>query len=44
MSLEPTWSVKVLLPLSKVWIYLVGPVIGDIIGAALYEYKFKHAK
>jgi glycerol uptake facilitator protein len=32
------------LPLSKVWIYLVGPVIGGIIGAALYEYIFKPAK
>lgn len=33
-----------LLPLSKVWIYLVGPIIGGIIGAALYEYIFKPAK
>ena len=33
-----------LLPLSKIWIYLVGPIIGGIIGAALYEYIFKPAK
>lgn len=33
-----------LLPLSKVWIYLIGPIIGGIIGAALYEYIFKPAK
>ncbi|MCS7111825.1 MAG: aquaporin [Ignisphaera sp.] len=33
-----------MLPLSKVWIYLVGPVIGGIIGAALYEYIFKPSK
>jgi glycerol uptake facilitator-like aquaporin len=33
-----------ILPLSKVWIYLVGPIIGGIIGAALYEYIFRPAK
>jgi aquaporin Z len=33
-----------LLPLSKVWIYLIGPIIGGIIGAVLYEYIFKPAK
>ncbi len=33
-----------ILPLSKIWIYLVGPVIGGIIGASLYEYIFKPAK
>lgn len=32
------------LPLSKIWIYLIGPIIGGIIGAALYEYIFKPAK
>jgi glycerol uptake facilitator protein len=33
-----------LLPLSKIWIYLIGPIIGGIIGAALYEYIFKPPK
>jgi glycerol uptake facilitator protein len=33
-----------ILPLSKVWIYLVGPIVGGIIGAALYEYIFRPAK
>ncbi|MEM2234474.1 MAG: aquaporin, partial [Desulfurococcaceae archaeon] len=32
------------LPLSKIWIYLIGPIIGGIIGATLYEYIFKPAK
>ena len=46
-SLAPAISAAIagdLLPLSKVWIYLVGPIIGGIIGAALYEYIFKPAK
>jgi len=33
-----------LLPLSKIWIYLIGPIIGGIIGAAIYEYIFKPSK
>jgi len=33
-----------LLPLYKLWIYLVGPIIGGIIGASLYEYIFKPAR
>ncbi len=32
------------LPLTKLWIYLIGPIIGGIIGAALYEYIFKPSK
>ncbi len=32
------------LPLSKIWIYLIGPIIGGIIGAIVYEYVFKPAK
>jgi glycerol uptake facilitator protein len=46
-SLGPAISAAIagdLLPLSKVWIYLIGPIIGGIIGAALYEYIFKPAK
>jgi glycerol uptake facilitator protein len=46
-SLGPAISAAIagdLLPLSKVWIYLVGPIIGGIIGAVLYEYIFKPAK
>ncbi len=33
-----------IIPLSKIWIYLIGPIIGGIIGASLYEYIFKPAK
>jgi glycerol uptake facilitator protein len=46
-SLGPAISAAIagdLLPLSKVWIYLIVPIIGDIIGAVLYEYIFKPAK
>jgi len=46
-SLSPALAAAIagnLLPLSKIWIYLVGPIIGGIIGATLYEYIFKPAK
>lgn len=29
------------LPLELIWVYLIGPIIGGIIGAVLYEYMFK---
>ncbi len=32
------------LPLAKLWIYAIGPVIGGILGAVIYEYAFKPAR
>ena len=31
-------------PLSKLWIYVIGPIIGGILGAVVYEYIFKPSK
>ena len=32
------------LPLELIWVYLIGPILGGIIGAALYEYMFRPAR
>ena len=32
------------LPLAKLWIYIIGPIIGGILGACVYEYIFKPSR
>ncbi len=32
------------LPLAKLWIYAIGPIIGGVLGGVIYEYVFKPAK